>query len=646
MNFPSELWSVNFQQNHRGLGKAIQPSARYDFLMDKTILASPTKSFSRTELLWLWGAIVFGSIIRLSFPGRMAIEHFDEGVYASNFWFGPEDDFSYPARYLYAPPLLPAAIEWTMIIASLCGIKPSGFIPFIPCLIAGIATIPSIWWVCRRWFGPVAGVTSAWLVSTSDFHASYSRAALTDVPVCLFILWAVYFIERSLAECAPKDVPPNERSKQKPNPVLAIMPWRNIILSGVFTALTWWTKYNGWLPLAIGLAGGILWQLVTPSNERHVFRALGCWLLVSAIAVIAWSPVLWGLQKHGGYATVASNHRQYVLSFDDSSFGSSRIGSSWRSSAWAQLNNIGRYENPLDVLYRPFQSHSVPGNIIPFDQRRFYLLAKNGLWGQLISLLQGWAFTSVAPLLVPLGSLILSATLCSILIFRFPYSHLRLQMCLVAAWFAGLTITTPFYYPYPRLALPWLCSTWICVGLAFQLWLNCANRNEEKNASVFKSNRFVVAISVLVLTFVMRLTCGSANAWSDRTNVQLISTQFAAAVKKETVMLGFPEDDSVVYVPGDPALFFGLKAAGLSAVGPVQGLGFMQRQLLRPTFVAFPWRKSAMSEDDRDLLFSLRFERVDGGEERPSHIVLFDELLVAYKPFFFGLETKLFRLVK
>ena len=628
------------------MAKAIQLSARYHFFMDKTILPSPTKSSLRSERFWLWGAIVFGAIVRLNFPGRIAIEHFDEGVYASNFWFGPEDSFSYPARYLYAPPLLPATIEWTMIIASLCGIKPTGFVPVIPSLIAGIAMIPSIWWVCRRWFGPVAGLTSAWLVATSDFHASYSRAALTDVPVCLFILWAVYFIERALAGCAPKDVLPNERNKQKPIPILVNMPWRYIILGGVFTALAWWTKYNGWLPLAIGLAGGTLWQLMTPSNERHIFHALRCWLLVSAIAVIAWSPVLWGLQKHGGYATGASNHRQYVLSFDVASFGSSRIGSSWRSSAWSQLNNIGRYENPLDVLYHPFQTDSALGNVIPFDQRRFFILAKNGRWGMLVSLLQGWAFTSVTPLLVPLGNLVLSATLCSILIFRYPYSHLRLQMCLVTAWFAGPTITTPFYYPYPRLALPWLCSTWICVGLAFQMWLNRANRNEDKNAFGFKSNFFVVAMSVLVLTYVMRLLCGSANVWSDRSNVQLISTRFAAAVKKETAILGFPEEESVVYVPGDPALFFGLKAAGLSAVGPVQGLGFMQRQLLGPTFVAFPWRKSAMSENDRDLLFSMRFERVDGGEERPSHIVLFDELLVAHKQSLFGLETKLFRLVK
>ena len=644
MNFPSELWSVNFQGNHRGLGKAIQPSARYDFFMDKTILPSQSKSISRTELIWLWGAIVFGSIVRLSFPGRMAIEHFDEGVYASNFWFGPEDGFSYPARYLYAPPLLPAVIEWTMIFTSLCGIKPTGFIPIIPCLIAGIAMIPSIWWVCRQWFGPVAGLTSAWLVATSDFHTSYSRAALTDVPVCLFILWAVYFIERTYAVSTPKDVLPNERKPQKPNPALGNMPWRHIIFAGIFTALAWWTKYNGWLPLAIGLAGGMLWQFLTPRNERQIFRALGCWLLVAAIAIIAWSPVLCGLQKHGGYAAVASNHRQYVVGFQTSQFSYG-----WGSSAWRQLNNIGLYENPIDVLYRPFQPSSFAreedpfeGEVVPFNKLQFFNFVQNGEWQDLISWLQPWAFTNVTPLLVPLGSLVVSAILCFLLVFRFPQSHLQLSMCLVATWFAALTVATPFYYPYPRLVLPWLCSTWICIGLAFQIWLNRRKRDEEKNALSLQSRGFVAVMLLIALSSGIRLMSGSAYAWRDRTYSQLTSNEFAASVRKETASLGFPEFEAVVYVLGDPALFFELKAAGLTVVGPIQGLGFMERPIARPTFVAFP------SRQHQELLGSWRFERVVGITERPSHIVVFDEINPTRDTgaFWRPPETKLFRLVK
>ncbi|MEI8019576.1 MAG: glycosyltransferase family 39 protein, partial [Schlesneria sp.] len=525
------------------------------------------------------------------------------------------------------------------IIVSLCGIKPTGFIPIIPCLIAGITMIPSIWWVCRRWFGPVAGLTSAWLVATSDFHASYSRAALTDVPVCLFILWAVYFIERTFAEIAPKDVVSNERKPPKRNPSLGNLPWRPIGFAGIFTALAWWTKYNGWLPLAIGLAGGTAWQLLTPRNERCVFRALGCWILVAAIAIIAWSPVLWGLQKHGGYAAVASNHRQYVVGFNSSQF---RYG--WMSSAWRQLGNIGTYENPLDVFLGSAKHRLFAGN--RFDNPPFFHFAQHGKWSLFAYFLQDWASTTLTRLLVPVGSLVLSTAMCSMLIFGFPRFYLRLSFCLVAAWFAGLTFATPFYYPYPRLVLPWLFSTWICIGLAFQIWLNRRNPGEEKNSLFLPSRGFVVVILLLALSLGLRLMSGSAFAWSDRSDVELMSRQFAGSVKKETMSLGFGEEESVVYVLGEPALFFGLKAAGLQAVGPVQGLGFMERPLLRPTFVAFPARESAMTEDDRDLLGSWRFERVDGARESPSHIVIFDDLLVGNRLSWDGRETKLFRLVK
>ena len=120
-----------------------------EFMPPQTIVAEPNP-IPRAEYLWLAGALLLGLVLRLGFPGRMAIEHFDEGVYASNFWFDASDGSQYPARHLYAPPLLPAAIEWTMIVASLCGFRPTGFVPMIPCLIAGIATIPALWWINPR----------------------------------------------------------------------------------------------------------------------------------------------------------------------------------------------------------------------------------------------------------------------------------------------------------------------------------------------------------------------------------------------------------------------------------------------------------------------------------------------------------------
>ena len=53
---------------------------------------------------------------------RSAVEHFDEGVYASNIYFAAPE-YAYPLQRFYAPPLLPALIEAGMIVglAAECG---------------------------------------------------------------------------------------------------------------------------------------------------------------------------------------------------------------------------------------------------------------------------------------------------------------------------------------------------------------------------------------------------------------------------------------------------------------------------------------------------------------------------------------------
>ena len=355
---------------------------------------------ARAELLCLAGAILLGAILRLAYPGRMAIEHFDEGVYASNFWFGAEEGYEYPARQLYAPPLLPAAIEWAMFIAALGGIRPTGFSPMIPSLIAGLATIPSIWWVGRRWFGPSAGIVSGWLVAASDFHSSYSRAALTDVPVCLFILWGVYFTWQALQTGTR----------------------RSIILAAVFTALAWWTKYNGWLPLAVGLSGAAAWQMRLPRAERQLVQVGKRWLLIASLSFLLWSPVLIGLQSHGGYAAVAANHRQYVEGFTD-----------WTANAELQLENIAYYDGPLRHLIEPWMMRRA-------NQFIDHLPPSWLGWLPIILLLLG------------------TVTICLLCHYRRVTLPSKGANWALLAWICGLTVATPCYHPYPRLVMPWMLA--------------------------------------------------------------------------------------------------------------------------------------------------------------------------------------------
>lgn len=552
---------------------------------------TPQVTIARTEWAWLWGAILVGSLLRLGFPGRMAIEHFDEGVYASNFWFGAEEGYEYPARFLYAPPLLPMGIEWTMIAASLCGIRPTGWIPILPSLVAGLATIPSLWWVGRRWFGPTAGIVAAWLVATSDFHSSYSRAALTDVPLCLFLIWAVYFSWQSLVEGTR----------------------RSSFLAALFTGLAWWTKYNGWLPLAIALSGGIAWHLFRPSSDRSFSSLLKRWGAVTALTLLIWSPVLMGLQKHGGYAPVAANHRQYLVGF-----------AGWPASAARQLTNLGTYDNWLGAVVEAFrgpvspeapQSSGPPvaGQEIDSDP---------GSGDRLAVPTSVWLLRLATPCLMAAFSLISLV----VWIRRHKSDPVGLAGWLTLAWICGLSLTTPCYHPYPRLTLPWLTAVWMGVGLAVELLAARLNLRfaRGENAVGWRPGHLEILLAAwLMICITIRCVNGSEFAWSDRSEISTMARHIAMLVKKQAVRQKYSEDQAIVYVFGEPALVFELKACGL-LVGPVQDLQFLSRPSPYPTFLVRTDRAK------RSSLFQSQwspgqFEYVASVRIVESHLVQFDE---------------------
>src|SRR5579872_1697517 len=142
-----------------------------------TIEPASTRRSGAAEWLLVVALFLTGLVLRSAYPSRLAVEHFDEGVYASNIFFsGEKGDEHYPDQHLYAPPLLPFLIEYTMLL-----LGPSNFAPMVVNIIAGSMTVPLVWWVGRRWFGPTAGLASATLVALSDVHIFFSRTALTDV---------------------------------------------------------------------------------------------------------------------------------------------------------------------------------------------------------------------------------------------------------------------------------------------------------------------------------------------------------------------------------------------------------------------------------------------------------------------------------
>lgn len=238
---------------------------------------------SRLELTLILAITFTGLAARFAIPGDLAVEHFDEGVYASNLWF-PDDGYQYPDRFLYAPPLLPSLVEWSMII---CG--PQSWAPFLPALVLGTLTVPLAWWSVRRWTNPAVGVAAAALLALNDFHIVMSRSVLTDAPMVFFLLFAVWLIVEALAKA----------------------DLRLAAIAGLATGCCWATKYNGWLPLAIAISGGAAaWMFYPKANGKRPSFVLPVVVMLLA-AGLTWLPVWWDLQSIGGYSRVADNHRNY-----------------------------------------------------------------------------------------------------------------------------------------------------------------------------------------------------------------------------------------------------------------------------------------------------------------------------------------------
>src|SRR2546423_1359882 len=111
-------------------------------------LAHRTSNLTTRELALLSAILLIGIVLRLVAFARSAVEHFDEGVYASNIYFGPPD-FAYPQQRFFAPPLLPALIEAGMI----AGLPPN-VAALLPSFIAGCVTIVALWGLGRPRFSP------------------------------------------------------------------------------------------------------------------------------------------------------------------------------------------------------------------------------------------------------------------------------------------------------------------------------------------------------------------------------------------------------------------------------------------------------------------------------------------------------------
>jgi dolichyl-phosphate-mannose-protein mannosyltransferase len=476
----------------------------------------------RAELMMLAGLLLAGIIFRAVAFGHSAVEHFDEGVYASNIYFGAPE-YTYPLQRYYAPPLLPALIEAGMIV----GLTPN-FAALLPGFIAGCVTILALWWFGRSWFTPEVGLSAAALAALSDFHVGLSAAALTDVLLGLWVLLAVDAAARSLLGT----------------------DFRWAVGAGLYTGLAWWTKYNGWLPLPIEAAAiMLLWILRRPPAGQW-FGWLSCFAITALVAAIVWSPYYFSLQSTGGYGPIATNHAKYVVGF-----------SGWLDAAARQFANQHVLESLPSALGVAIAF--APSGFLPSSKPR------DRIWHFAVGIVAGMlAILSSSFLVVGAGALVGLAQ--TTLAIRQPVAESRqreaIGLALVAAWWLGLLVATPLYTPYPRLVLPWLLAAWL--GTA----LSCAGFLRIPDDALARQARHrwqtIAGLALLAsLLLIYRIF------WPHLEHVKLSTDR--RGVQKAAQQIHHNETGGqprAIYVYGEPALFFQLCASGEEIVAAVENV--------------------------------------------------------------------------
>ncbi len=534
--------------------------------------------------------LVLGVGLRVAFPSRMAVEHFDEGVYASNIWFGEEAGFQYPMRRLYAPSLLPSLIEWSIIFDRMGESVPhkiSSLAPMVPSLVAGCLTLLLIWRMSREWFGPAAGLTTLCLASLSDFHALYSRTALTEALLLLFFVAAVWTMKRAISTSS----------------------YLFLGFAGLLTGLAWWTKYNGWLPLAVGFGGLVIAFAIDARCRRQSVRLIAFWAGAAAIASAVWSPYLRELQSYGGYAEVAANHRQYIVGFGG-----------WVSSLSQQYANLSHFDGWASCA-SVGAAILLAGSIKRPTRQQFTKLFALAIASCAASAWLGTALVVFVASVWFVGQELHRSWLAS----DAEDSPDGMALYFVAAWIAGLFIATPLYHPYPRLTLPWLCAVWIGAGFAIGRVVERMGKQTEEQGGA-KRWLVVLAVSTLALLPALpRIAEHGWPAWQSRTGWLPISARIVAEVGSRAEAARGSRAEAIVYVYGEPGLFFQLNVDGTQLFAPAADLGFVERppqDASVPVFLVTGPHAERTAGFREDLAQNLsHLQRIAEYSYRPSNLV-------------------------
>lgn len=486
--------------------------------------AKPTSTLPSSRREWgvLLAICLLGLGLRLWRFDKLSIEHFDEGVYAGNI-YAVLDQNCYPQRHLYAPPLFPMLCEFAIGI----GGTPDAAIWVN--LLLGTLMVPLVWCVARDRFGLAAAIVSSMLCATSDYHIFFSRSALTDISLGFWLLLAVWLASRGM---------------QSGHGL-------TLIGAAIAASLAWWSKYNGWLAIAIplggwGLLGGVSF-LKAPTAQQSRWSGFDLttlfrWGLFAVLTGLLWYPMINDLKAVGGYATVSANHARYLVGLSGwlNGFRMHVAFHSWLTTVMGVVGLL------------------IAGGLL------LWVLGKSALRGSLV--LVGLAICS--PMLGLGASLGLISLVGVVWLVRSWFStsgvessERRLFEAMLVTWWIGLTLTTPLYTPYARLSLPWLVASFLLTGaMCERLYL----------ASLSPRSLTIGGLSVAALAVVLVLVAGRPHThamsfalsdspvWADRSSLRKATPQLLHECDMGRQSMPASESahcEYAIYVAGEPALF-------------------------------------------------------------------------------------------
>lgn len=375
-------------------------------------------STARRETGFVAAMTFVGAVLRFWGPGRLGLNHFDEGIYAlaATWSSAPKGLASItPELIAYAPPLYPILVGVAYLFLGVSDISA-----ILVSQIAGTLTIPAVAWVARRTFGPGAGAAAAALVAISGPHIAFSRMALTDATFLLCWVLAMGLGGRFL---------------ERPGLLRAVA-------FGLMVGLAQNAKYNGYL------VGGIValvavWGLVLKSGDGR--RVMGYGLVAAAVAALVYLPWYRFVESHpGGYAGLMKHHRSYLsgpsawpthwrLQMGQSYALSGELteGLTWGILAWPLAWIGGTMSSGVEKRPRRAQMRMRLGFVLG---AAVYGVAPNAGWWVALAMMPWWLISG-SPAKRVLG----------------------------AGWLV-MAVLTPFYHPYARLWLPLHAFGWVALA--------------------------------------------------------------------------------------------------------------------------------------------------------------------------------------